>query len=254
MRTGLQHEPLGARLSRCTARRADRSGCIRCACTNGRKLQIEILGHLWRVVMSTAGARFSIRDFLRSRKALLVHFSGPTTRHTDLVFPDDLRKAMTLGNIGLAFSTILVGDNENNATGSVGIVVDITENECVSGVSPSDAGSYLDPAENQLISGGCRPTKETCARSIDKRTTYNEWIVRNYTVIGIFVFFPTVVPKYCVVLNHPHRALVSITVDDVACSFSDQRIFSASGDGFFEYDRKAKNWCKVSYDNILSDS
>lgn len=204
--------------------------------------------------MSTADAHFSIRNFLKSRKALLVHFSGPTTRHTDLVFPDDLRKAMTLGSIGLAFSTILVGDNENNATGSVGIAVDITDNKCVSRVSPSDAGSYFDPVENQLMSGGCRPTKETCARSIDKRTAYNEWIVRNYTVIGIFLFVPPTVPKHCVILNHSHRILVPISVDDVACSFPDPRIFSACRDGFVEYDRKERNWREVSYGNILSGS
>ena len=202
--------------------------------------------------MSTGDTKFSVRDFLRSRKALLVHFSGLTTRRPDLVFPDDLRKAMTLGNTGLAFSTILAGDSEQNATGSVGIVVDISENECVSRVSPSDAGSYLDPRENQLMSGGCRPTNETCARSIDKRTSYNEWIVRHYIVIGIFLFFPPTVPQHCVVLNHSHRALVSISVDDVACSFSNQRIFSTCENGFVEYDRKAKNWCKVSYENIVS--
>ena len=204
--------------------------------------------------MSTADATFSVRKFLRSREALLVHFSGPTTGHTDLVFPDDLRKAMTLGRIGLAFSTILVGDNENNATGSVGIAVDITDNKCVSRVSPSDAGSYFDPAENQLISGGCRPNEETCACSIDKRTTYNEWIVRNYTVIGIFLFLPSTVPKHCEILNHSYRILVPISVDDVACSFSNRRIFSAHEDGFIEYDRKARNWSEVSYRNILSDS
>ncbi len=49
---------------------------------------------------------FSIRDFLRQRQALLIHFSTVMGRE-EFVFPDDLRNAMTLVDTPLSFSTIL---------------------------------------------------------------------------------------------------------------------------------------------------
>jgi hypothetical protein len=53
---------------------------------------------------------FSPREFLRQRQALLVHFSTIMATRMDLVFPQDLRQAMSLSGAPLSFSTIQMGD------------------------------------------------------------------------------------------------------------------------------------------------
>jgi hypothetical protein len=87
-----------------------------------------------------------IRNFLRDRKALLVHFSTPMSGHDDLLFPEDMRTAMGLVGHPLSFSTILSTDvgpyqtaippGEANAGGSIGILVDIPYNSAVLTVGP----------------------------------------------------------------------------------------------------------------------
>jgi hypothetical protein len=57
---------------------------------------------------------FSIRDFLRTRKAVLVHFSTVMARRADLVFPNDLTRAMGLRDTPLSFSTIEIGDTRRS--------------------------------------------------------------------------------------------------------------------------------------------
>jgi hypothetical protein len=77
-------------------------------------------------------AAFLPREFLRSRNAILVHFSTVMTSHPDLMFPQDMRRALTLQVAPWAFSTIQPGDSNphlfggrGGAEGSIGIVVDI---------------------------------------------------------------------------------------------------------------------------------
>ena len=58
----------------------------------------------------TAMDTAAIRACLKSRNAVAVHFSTVMTRYQDLLFPDDLKKAMALSGIALSFSTIQPGD------------------------------------------------------------------------------------------------------------------------------------------------
>ncbi len=144
---------------------------------------------------------FSIREFLRGRQALLVHFSTLMSNHPDLVFPHDLRNAMTLSSDPLSFSTIQAGDvgphqvpgmdpADANAAGSIGIIVDIPSDDCVVTVGANDDGTSCNPVTGEIISGGFPPTAESCARSIDERTTNNEWYVRGFRPLAIFVYGP----------------------------------------------------------------
>ncbi len=101
---------------------------------------------------------FSIRDFLRQRQALLIHFSTVMGRE-EFVFPDDLRNAMTLVDTPLSFPTILSrGPYQSdqhpalaNAPGSAGIIVDILHNSSVLTVGRSDGGTSYD-SRNKLDS------------------------------------------------------------------------------------------------------
>jgi hypothetical protein len=61
-------------------------------------------------------ALFTPREFLRSRNAVLVHFSTVMTSRPELTFPRDMRQAIGLKGISLAFSTILPGDTNHLVT------------------------------------------------------------------------------------------------------------------------------------------
>jgi hypothetical protein len=112
---------------------------------------------------------FSIRKFLREREALPVHFSTVMARRDHLVFPVDLKNAMTLVGVPLSFSTIQAMDGPENAEGSVGLVVDFPTNDSVVTVGPCDDGTYFDDKTREWISGGDPPTAETCARTRKRR-------------------------------------------------------------------------------------
>jgi hypothetical protein len=198
---------------------------------------------------------FSIRDFLRVREALLVHFSTLMSNHPDLVFPHDLRNAMALRGEPLSFSTIQAGDvgpyqvpgmdpADANAAGSIGIIVDIPSDDCVVTVGVHDDGTSYDPVTSGMISGGFAPTPDICARSIDARTTSNEWYVRGFRPLAIFAFGP-------IWVRHPDGGEVPLERDTALDFFPDCRIFSTSKGQFVEFDRRTGKWIPVTYDTIM---
>lgn len=198
---------------------------------------------------------FSIRDFLRSRAALLVHFSTLMSNHPDVLFPEDLRNAATLANVPLSFSTIMASDvgphqrtdmdpADANAGGSIGIIVDIPSNDCVVTVGASDDGTSVDPLTGEIISGGLVPTLQSCTRSIDERRTSNEWLVRDYRTVGIFAFSP-------ILIRHPCGGETPIAPEIAFASFPEFRIFSVLNGQFVEFDRNTKGWNVVSYYSIM---
>jgi hypothetical protein len=122
---------------------------------------------------------FSIRDFLRTRKALLVHFSTVMARRPKLVFPNDLIQAMRLRDTPLSFSTIEIGDTiphvgRGGAEGSIGLLIDLGADSRVLSVSPGDSGSYYNEQTGTGNSLGLETTAQNCADSIDKRQPSNE--------------------------------------------------------------------------------
>lgn len=198
---------------------------------------------------------FSIREFLRGRQALLVHFSTLMSNHHDLVFPQDLRNAMTLRSEPLSFSTIQAGDvgphqvpgrdpADANAGGSIGIIVDIHSDDCVVTVGANDDGTSCNPVTGEIISGGFPPTEESCARSIDERTTSNERYVRSFRPLAIFVYGP-------IWVRHPDGGEVRLERDVVFDLFPDCRIFSAREGHFVEFDRGTGRWIPVTYETIM---
>jgi|EndMetStandDraft_9_1072997.scaffolds.fasta_scaffold258313_1 hypothetical protein len=197
---------------------------------------------------------FSIRDFLRAREALLVHFSTLMTNHPELEFPNDLRNASALDQVPLSFSTIQAGDigpyhdgdmnlADANAGGSIGIIVDIPSNDCVVSVGAHDSGTSYNSGD--MISGGFHPNAESCARSIDERTTSNEWYVRGFRAIAIFAFDP-------IWVRHPEGGDVPLNRDIAFGLFPEYRIFSALNGQFVEFDRGTLKWNPITYDTIMS--
>jgi hypothetical protein len=187
-----------------------------------------------------AATPFSVRAFLRSREALLVHFNTPMSLNHPTGFPNDLHSAKTLAG-PLSFSTIQVGDRgpwqgghpaDANAGGSVGLIVDVNDSDSVLTVASGDSGSGFSG------SGGLPPDAQTCADSITGRVTANEWWVQNYTPIGIFVILPAQV----FVRLPTQQGERPSDLNEVLTSFPNDRIFSTWPDTFVEYDRANQVW------------
>ena len=213
--------------------------------------------------MDETSAPFSVRRFLRQRKALLVHFSTPMSRHTYL-FPEDLRNAMRLVDTPISFSTILANDvgpfsrpemapHEANAAGSVGIMVDVNDAGSVVTVGPSDDGTYFDKTTGSFVSGGNPVSQATCDASIGQRRTANEWFVKNYTVIGLFVFFPIWVRQKRIVSHCPDTVMAEteIPLELILSEFQRERVVTVHQGHLWEYDRTARSWRPTDYDSIV---
>jgi hypothetical protein len=194
---------------------------------------------------------FSPREFLRSRSAVLVHFSTVMTARSDLAFPHDLLQAMALRGPPLSFSTILIGDTNpfvpggrRGAEGSVGMIVDIVCRTRILSVWPRDSGG----------GDGWPPVEQNCAASIDQRQRgeSNEWNVRDYEPIGIFILSPI---RVRLVLPFPGQpptpGEVEIDLQNVIDQFPAHRIFSVNDHTFLEWDRHASRWNPVAYNDII---
>jgi hypothetical protein len=139
-----------------------------------------------------------IHAFLAGRMALIVHFSGlPKGTGYQISFPDDLREAIANAGIyRLSCSLIKPGDlydtdpTRSNATGTIGIIIDLAAANSIIAVDPSDAGSGVDPITHRKIFSDRDISVADCVKSLDGRTTYNEWGIQDYVVRGLFVFFP----------------------------------------------------------------
>lgn len=198
-------------------------------------------------------ASFSPREFLRSRYAVLVHFSTVMSSHPELLFPADMHQAAKLRGVPLAFSTIQCGDGNpwsggrGGAEGSIGMIVDIGADTIIHSVSPDDSGSSL------MGSLGLPPTAESCAASVDQRTTSNEWHVQDYVPIGIFILPPVLVRQSLVVpgLDEPVIGDAEISLEQAIHPFPNARIFSTTENTFIEFDRALPGWRAITYDDIL---
>ncbi|MDA9396267.1 hypothetical protein WN73_37770 [Bradyrhizobium sp. CCBAU 45394] len=204
-----------------------------------------------------APATFSVRSFLAERGALVVHFSTPMRRDDALRFPDDLLRAQALSEKGLCCSTILPTDvgpgepnidyAEANAVGCIGIILDVDDAGSVCAVHPSDCGTYRD-ADGNLEYDGDEPTAEFCARSIDRRSGNNEWVVKNFRTIGLFLFRPTFV--HIAPPGSPERP---IAVQGAIAPFPGLRVFSVENQQFVEFDRTTNEWRPVEYGAIVGN-
>jgi hypothetical protein len=214
-------------------------------------------------VSEATANNYDIRTLLRQRQALLAHFSTIMATQTRRLFPHDLLGAMSLRDEVLSFSTVRKGDRfRQGAEGSVGIVVNLSEDTVVENVHPRDSatGDF-----------GLRPTLDNVAASIEKRGTSNEWRVRNYDPVGIVILEPVFVRKAFIIgengtpqeAEHNEKAVTDgeqivqekrISFEEVINHFKNERIFRVTGETFLEFDRQSSSWKPVSYDEIIPPS
>jgi hypothetical protein len=198
-----------------------------------------------------------IRDFLKSQNALLVHFDSPMTRHPELQFPDNLLRALRLVDVNLSFSTIMPGDTNpfmqglGGAEGCVGVMADLGSNSIVVSVAPGDSGSGSGDANDESDSLGVMPTREACLQSIEKRKGSNEWRVRNFDPLGIFILPPIFVRRTVEFEGQPVAGDLEIDLATAIAPFPEAKIYTADGKGFLSLDRRSLNWRRVNYDEIV---
>lgn len=196
---------------------------------------------------------FLPRTFLRTRNAVLVHFSTVMTSRRDLLFPRDIQQAMALKGHPLSFSTIQPGDTSphigrGGAEGSIGMLVDIGPATMIHSVSPGDSGS------SPFGSLGLPPSEVSCAASIDQRETSNEWHVQDYVPVGIFILPPIVVLKPIQLMGQIDAAEGEISLGEAITPFPAMRIFTANADNYLEYDRVSQGWKAIAYDEIFAQT
>jgi hypothetical protein len=206
--------------------------------TQEQKLQTDRPPHPQR----GGTTRKRLRGFLAERGALVVHFSTPMRHDDNLRFPDDLIRAQTMSEKGLCCSTILATDvgpgepgidpADANAVGRIGIILDFGDRDSVCAVHPSDCGTYRD-ADGNLQYDGDPPTPECCAKSIDRLTGNNEWVVKRFRPAGIFLFRPILAQ-----MRPPSPVEREIDVQTAIAPFFNLRIFSTQTGRFVEYDRE----------------
>jgi len=206
------------------------------------------------MVMPVSG----IRAFLASQEALLVHFSTQMARNPTVCFPKDIATAVVLAGAAISFSTIQKGDTNpfmlggrGGAEGCVGLIIDLLNHSTVLTVAPNDSGTYWDPATKEWHSGGLPPDSQTIADSIALRTGSNEWFIRDYIPIGIFVLPPIYVRQPMTALGVQTFGELEIQHTDVAVAFPEMRLFTANTTTFLEFDRLTSNWKAVAYADII---
>lgn len=205
---------------------------------------------------------FSIKKFLVEQEVLLVHFSTNMNRHSTC-YPCDLKNAQQLIGTPLSFSTVQVGDlgmhqatNVRSATtaGNVGMLVEIGESASDDTVGRRDDGTSHDNQSGGKVSGGESVSEESCEASIVNRVSYNEWSIRNYKPIGIFVLEPYWVWMEVVCEGEEVFGDVKICLSRILSDFPEERIFTLEEGKFKEYNRAKEEWVDISHSDIFENN
>lgn len=200
----------------------------------------------------SSSEHFFVRSFLRAHEALLVHFNTPMSTRHPAGFPKDLIVAKGLNGQRLSFATIQGNDRgpwqvghpaDANGAGSVGLVVDVEDVGSVVAVDCTDSGS------NDFGSLGLTPNAANCMRSINERTSSNEWWVQNFAPLGIFVFLSARV----FVKRNGEQGEVEVGLPAILAAYPEDRIYSVANGSFVEYDRGAGRWPPTTYDQKVSE-
>jgi hypothetical protein len=135
-----------------------------------------------------------VYTLLRKYTALIVHFSGAKGSEVrkERLFPTDLRTVVADGAMGgLSCSTIRPSDDFNkHYWGSIGIVLGLKNRDSLIWAGADDGGSVDETiGENvvRTVENEQDLSLESLETTITDRTHHNEWVIRCYEVLGVFV-------------------------------------------------------------------
>ena len=146
-----------------------------------------------------------------------------------------------------------------HATGTVGLVLHVPTPASLVAVSPNDAGSSVDAHGNRWA-----PESDIDAMALERSLTergerYNEWVVRDFRVLGIFVAAdPTVtkrgkleVPPDAAALIDPSAILSAepITLDEIVAALPSLPLYSFGQGGIVEFRRG--RWESVKHSDVV---
>ncbi|MFH1805610.1 MAG: hypothetical protein ABID63_12060 [Pseudomonadota bacterium] len=191
---------------------------------------------------------------MQLKRAIVVHFNGPTGRVEAKGYPYDLQNVSKLKAKGLSCSTIKASDvhvvnGRRNSYGEIGVIFDVHDASVIHAAKSSDAGTseWLD--ENSTAS------EDDIRDSICKRSDCeaNEWRVSESDILGIFMFNdPSNVRIFCDLGDLGYTSSYkSVGVEEVAKDFQQFPIFSTNGTSFTKFCRKTKQWIPVAYKKIM---
>lgn len=147
-----------------------------------------------------------VHNVLRRYDGLIVHFSGaPKGAGIDRghLYPEDLRhveQGKAIGGVSCSIvrPTDVFHGNSRNATGCIGLVLDLIEPDSLVAVSPNDCGS-IEIDGVRTVDREIDISATDIEKSIEDRQadSYNEWVLRNFKVLGVFAVFPFEISMQC---------------------------------------------------------
>ena len=182
-----------------------------------------------------------VYSFLSENTALIVHFSGtppmPSTWHEPRTYPEDLRNVIRGGAMGgLCCSVVRPGDDfetgGRNACGYVGVIVGLQCKHALVAVDPEDCGSYCNERGFREVAKPTDITVQGLQKTLTDRNSWNEWVVRDYEVLGIFFVKPYLVWRE---LAAGTSAEVPTSPDAISSTFPEQRSFTFSSEGILQF-------------------
>jgi len=190
-----------------------------------------------------------IHNVLAKYNALIVHFSGTPKgagSNFEHLFPLDLIEVIK-GNAhtGLSCSTVLPGDNfanldSANATGCIGVILGMKTNQSIRDAHYTDSGSGMENGI-RIVPNARDMTVSEIENTISNRAPdeYNEWVIADYKVIGVFaaqpyyvwsilpITYPDDMPDY-LRSPDPVSGIARISLEEIEAAFSELPIFTFS--------------------------
>jgi hypothetical protein len=198
-----------------------------------------------------------VYGMLRADNSLIVHFSGLARGAGNSLkrryYPDDLQNVVRSGAMGgVSCSVIHPGDTigtpgDNNATGCIGVVLGFNRPTSLLDAHAKDCGSSALPDGSRVPN-----PRPFCLADVEATLTgrqlhhYNEWVVGDYRVLGIFVAPPLAV-QVVQPINAPTDVSAEMlgdvnplgpryeTIPDVQRDFPKERIFAFKNSAIVEH-------------------
>ncbi len=135
-----------------------------------------------------------------------------------------------------------------NATGCIGVVLDLKTESSLVAADPHDCGSIEDGHCKRVVLNERDISSDDLERTLRDRPTdsYNEWVVRDYAVCGIFAMppfdvsclkvpdYPDDMPDY-LKTSQPIPDIRQTNFAEIADSFPGQTIYTFQGTRIFRY-------------------
>lgn len=141
-----------------------------------------------------------VYGLLSQHRGLIVHFSGAPKgvgkdRGAAHLFPSDLLHVIDgCAQGGVSSSVVRPGDvfsgHSRNATGTVGVILGLVEPQSLVAADRKDCGSTEGPDGVRTVEEEKDIEIADLDDTIIQRETYNEWVIRNFRVIGILAVEP----------------------------------------------------------------